>query len=438
MSNGYFRLTALNPASLGVGGGAGGFNSGQQITLGVIPAVDSSKPVYIMYCTNHFLPKSDQVVAGQQFRAMGGFYNYSLSALPDGSKLGMKITSSANNTAIYEEGFNISGIGPLVGYGEDFIRFPQLADGDYIITPAFYDGSEWHDILAPVGAVGSIRASVENSVATLTVSEAASVSVDEIKVPSVIYKTRQFPLEFTVVNHSDTEFLGNVYPVLVNAAGKAIATSVYRPVDIEASESMIITDYVGKFTASDNESFVPGEYSLLFRNHEGKDISEAVKVTVEADPATTMFKVTGFRLDSPDPVTDKENVKFTFAITCEEGYFSDKLHLYVFPGKGGGSLAGVASDMIYLPAGEKHYGALTINLSHLEAGEYMACLYKGDKECTDIIRFSISADDSGVVAITGEPIVPADAVIYDLNGVRHTAPLKPGLYIINGKKIIVR
>lgn len=439
MSDGYFRLTALNPASLGVGGGAGGFNSGQQITLGVIPAVAGSVPTYLMYCTNHFLPKSDSVTAGQELRAEGDFYNYSLSALPDGSKMGMKIASSDGSTSRYEAGYDISGIGPLVGYGEDFIRFPELADGKYVITPAFYDGTTWHDVAAPVGAVGSIHAVVENNTATLTVSEASYVSVEEIEAPATIYKGRQFPLKFTVVNHDDTEFLGDVYPVLIDpATEKAIASSVYRPVDIEAGESERITDYIGKFTALEDEDFAPGEYSLVFRNHEGKEISEAVKITVEADPGNTVFEVTGFKLDGTDPVTDKENVKFTFAITCEEGYFSDELHLYIFPGDGGGDLASAASDMIYLPAGEKHYGAVTINLSHLEDGDYMACLYKGNKECTNVIRFTLATGDSGVETVTAGSLLPDETVIYDLNGVRRTSPLKGGIYIINGRKTIVR
>lgn len=38
MSNGYFLLHALNPGSLGTGGGSGGFNYGQDIVIGIQPA----------------------------------------------------------------------------------------------------------------------------------------------------------------------------------------------------------------------------------------------------------------------------------------------------------------------------------------------------------------------------------------------------------------
>ncbi len=438
MSNGYFRLTALNPASLGVGGGAGGFNSGQQITLGAVPAEGDSPHTYLMYCTDHFLPKASQVTAGQDLIAEGGFYNYSLSALPDGSKIGMKIVATDGGTTRYEVGFNISGIAPLIGYGEDLIRFPELADGKYVITPAFYDGTKWHDILAPVGAVGSILATVENYTATLTTAEAASVSVEDITVPTSIYKGRQFPLEFTVVNHSDAEFLGNVYPVLIDpSTGIEVASSVYRPVDLYAGESVRIADYVGSFTAVKGEDFEPGDYTLVFRNHDGKNISNEVKITVEAAPATTEFKVTDFHLDGKEPVTDKENVKFAFTITCEEGYFTDMLHLYLFPGRGGDSLIGAASDMIYLGAGETKNGTVTIDLSHLEDGEYIAALYKGDEECSEAIRITLATDAGVEMVATGEGI-SEDAVVYDLNGIRHTAPLKAGIYIVNGKKILVK
>ena len=42
-SDGYFKINALNPGSLGSGGGTGGFNSGHQAILGVVPPSSSLK-----------------------------------------------------------------------------------------------------------------------------------------------------------------------------------------------------------------------------------------------------------------------------------------------------------------------------------------------------------------------------------------------------------
>ena len=440
LSDGYFRLTALNPASLGVGGGAGGFNSGQQIALGVKPKASSSLRTYLMYCTDHFLPSVTTISAGQELHAEGGFYNYSLSALPDGSRIGMKFTPTAGGDPQFVEGFNISGIAPLVGYDEDFVILPRLDNGRYKITPAFYDGTDWHEILAPVGAVGYIIADVDTGTATLRSPEAASVTVTDIEAPTTIYEGLQFPLRFSVVNNGEEEYIGNVYPVLMNSEGTVVASSVYRPVDIEAGATEKITDYIGAFSALKDEQFGAGDYQLLFRNHDGKEISGKVKITVEAAPASTTFKVTDFRLDGTDPASDKAAVRFAYTLTCEEGYFADRLHLYVFPGKGGGSLASAATDMIYLGGGEDENGVVTIDLSSLEDGDYLAAMYKGDKDCTDAIRFTLDSS-SGVTVISSDPVNTVnleDADIYDLNGVKATAPLHPGIYVINGRKVLIR
>lgn len=437
MSNGYFLLTALNPADLGVGGGAGGFNSGQQIALGVKPAEAASEHTYLMYCTNHFLPETHEVTEGQELRFKGGFFNYSLSSLPEDSKLGVKIKNIATDEAKFEVSFGISELPPLRGYGEDFIRFPELADGEYILTPAFFDGKHWIEIKAPIGAIGSCHAIVSNHVATLSSPAAAAVSVAEIKVPDVIYKGREFPLEFTVDNKSDVEFLGTVTPVLVDpTTNEAIASSQYRPVDVQPDHTLRVGDYIGKFTALKGEDFEPGEYLLLFQDSEGKPISESVKVTVDPTPGAATIKVTGFKVDEEEPVKDKSAVKFTFAVTCEEGYFTGRVHIYIFPGDGGRDLAGANSDMMYIDTGEKHYGDIVMDLSTLDDGEYIAIMYYDGHAITDQIRFRLADDTTGISAIESD--ANNAKTIFDLNGVRHTEPLRPGIYIINGVKTIIR
>lgn len=437
MSNGYYRLTALNPADLGVGGGAGGFNSGQQIALGVKPDSGDDHPSYLMYCTSNFTTATREIREGQQLKFKGGFFNYSLSSLPTDSKIGVKILNTATDKATFEVGYGISELPPLRGYEEIFFRFPDLEDGDYVISPAFYDGKNWNEIKAPVGATGSCKAEVNDGVATLIPQQVSTVSVAEITVPEIIYKGRQFPLEFTVINESDAEFLGDVTPVLVDSqTGKTMATSQYRPVDVEAHSRLRITDYIGKFSTEAGEDLEPGEYLLLFHNHEGKSISEAVKVKIEPSPGDGTIKVSGFELDETDPVTDKSAVKFTFAVTCEEGYFTGRIHIYIFPGDYGRDVAGANSEMYYIEAGEKHYGSIIMDLSSLADGEYIAVLYHNGEECSRQIRFKLSDNGAGI-SVT-EDDKNGNQVIYDLSGKLRVAPLEPGVYIINGKKTLVR
>lgn len=79
-SDGYFLLNALNPGSLGTGGGNGGFNSGQQAVIGIEPDLnnDGNDPVnpdpiepdpiepnpVVEYCTSRASNSNNTYIAG--------------------------------------------------------------------------------------------------------------------------------------------------------------------------------------------------------------------------------------------------------------------------------------------------------------------------------------------------------------------------------------
>lgn len=437
MSNGYFLLTALNPADLGVGGGAGGFNSDQQITLGMKPAEADSEPTYLMYCVNSFQTEQQQVAAGEQLQFSCSIYNYSMASLPDGSYLGMKILPADGGDARFERGFSIAGLPLLRGYNVDVINFPNLEDGNYVISPAFYDGKKWHEILAPVGAVGSCNATVSNGVATLSAPQVASITVSDIEAPATIYQGTNFPLSFMIENTGSVEYLGKVIPVLMNPETEsAVATSVYRPVDIEGGASEAVNDYVGKFTAEEGADFEPGQYVLLICDADGNVIGEGGNVTVEAAPASTSIKVENFELVGGSNVTEKRDLEFSFTVTCEEGYFADRLVLAIFPGTGGNDIGTASTDMMYISAGESYNGTVKIDLSDKPDGNYFAVMYQGTTASSNQLPFTLDFT-TGIDEIASE--ADKAQTIYDLNGVKlNSRPGHTGIYVVNGKKVLIK
>ncbi len=440
MSDGYFLLTALNPASLGVGGGAGGFNSDQQIILGVKPPVANSSYTYILYCTENFVPAVTQVSAEQNLKFDCLFYNFSITALPKDSKAGVKIINTATNQITYADGMDLSDLPPYRGYDGLTVKFPSLSDGTYILSPAFYDGKVWIDMGTPVGYVDYCQAVIKGGVATLSSPEAASITITDIELPSTIYNKRQFPLEFTVVNNTSIEYIGKVTPVLIDpSTNEAVAASVYRPVDVEADSKLEVEDYIGLFEPKEDQVIETGkEYILVFQDEAGKAVSENLKVTLATAPATTTISVSDFKLDGKSPVTDKSEVKFKFTVTCQAGYFTDRLRIVVFPYIVGSYVSDVASkstDMLYLSAGESEEESVEMDLSSLDDGEYFAIVYLGSKDYSSEVVFSLDKD-SGVSIIGFDNDEPKE--IFDLNGVRHEAPLKPGIYIINGVKTLIK
>ncbi|MES2388928.1 MAG: C10 family peptidase [Bacteroidota bacterium] len=93
-SDGYFTLNALNPAALGAGGGDGGFNSGQQMLIGVEPnrAAAVSAPVLALYTA--LTPSSATIAPGAGFSVTSNFAN--TSAANFSGSLGVAVFSDAS------------------------------------------------------------------------------------------------------------------------------------------------------------------------------------------------------------------------------------------------------------------------------------------------------------------------------------------------------
>ena len=441
MSNGYFLLTALNPPALGVGGGAGGFNSSQQIALGVRPPVEGSKPTYLMYCTTSFTPEQQMAAAGEPLTVAAEVYNFSMEKLPADALDGMHIVSADGSYDEYIGGESLKDMPLLSGYKAIEIYFPSLEDGTYTITPAYYAAGKWNDMKTPVGQPGSISADVQGGAATLSTPQAASVTVSDINLPSALYIDREFPLSFSVTNPGSEEYMGHITPVLIDENENLIAESVYSPVDILAGETMDITDYIGKFSAPQGQTLEAGTYYLAFIDDNGNLISEPQEVAIQEAPAETSISISAFSLVSENPITsNKDAVKFSVTVDCTEGYFSDEVTVAIFK-KEPGTLRDVASGttgMLYINSGESRTATPVVDMSALEPGDYFAALFgKDEKQISDkTVDFTISDNESGIVEIGTDS--SASVKIYNLQGQPCKAPLQPGIYIIDGKKIMVR
>lgn len=435
LSDGYFLLTALNPDELGVGGGAGGFNTSQVASLGVRPGKEGDKPVYIFYNTDRFYPEVKEVKAGEDFRCGGQYFNFSLATMPEGSRLGLKFVSESREEVTYAEGPGVEGYHPDDGRNDLQVRFPELADGRYDITPVLKVDGEWSPVRIPVGKPQMIIAVVKGGVAKIETLEAASIFVTDIDVPSVIYRDHEFPMTFTVENIGSEEFYSSITPVLLDSKGDVVSKSVFRPVDILTGEKEDVTDYVGKFSALKDHSLAPGNYTMVFKDEAGKNVSDPVVINVKATSDKTAIKVTDFHADDKEPITDPTKVRFIFKLTCESGVYYGAPKVSVFPGDGGYEIYSKRSAPVYAVAGESKDVTIEADMSELNDGTYMAIIYNGGEDMTGRVYFTIKRDDSGVSDVGASD----DAVvIYDFNGIRRNEKPTSGVFIINGKKILLK
>lgn len=436
LSNGYFLLTALNPDDLGVGGGAGGFNTSQIATLGVRPPKAGDKPTYIMYCSGGFIPEVKEIKAGETFRCSGPYFNYSLATLPEGSRIGMKFVARSSGDVRYVEGVDVGGIHLLDGRDNDQIIFPELADGTYTVTPVLRVDGEWTDVRVPVGYPSLFTATVKDNVAKLEGETKAKITIRDIDIPATIYRDHQFPMPFTVENTGDLEFYGTVTPTLYDNSGNEVAKSKFRPLDVEVGESQRITDYVADFSAIKDADFAAGDYILVFLDEAGQEVSLPVNVTVQVAEGETAIEVHGLTLDKEGDVADPSAVKFTFKVICTSGVYYGKLRIDIFPGDGGEELYNTSSNPVYLEAGQEKYVSITANLGGLPDGNYMAIIYSDGESMTHALHFTVDRQLSGISQPSRDS--KSSRKIYSLDGRLLTEPLSPGIYIIDGKATYIR
>lgn len=282
LSNGYFLLTALNPDHLGVGGGAGGFNSSQVATLGLRPATeDEGERIFLMYNTTKFTPDAKRVKSGENFRCSGEYFNYSLSTMPDGSRLGMKFTSVEDKERVkFVEGPGVGGFRPDDGRIDLQVRFPELEDGDYVITPSLKVDGKWSEVRMPVGAPSKVFATVSDGIAEIEGEDAAYVTGSDLDIPAVIYRGKDFHMEFTIHNPTEVEYFGRITPYLLDSERRMIARSLFRPMDVLPGETVRVTDYEGRFEALRDREFTPGKYLLVLRDDLNNEINTPVEVKV--------------------------------------------------------------------------------------------------------------------------------------------------------------
>lgn len=83
-ADGYFQVNALNPGSIGTGGGTGGFNSGQQILAGITPATGGGggggTSTYTMALYNFVTPSASTIYYGQAFSVSTNIVNNGTNA----------------------------------------------------------------------------------------------------------------------------------------------------------------------------------------------------------------------------------------------------------------------------------------------------------------------------------------------------------------------
>lgn len=161
-SDGYFKLTALNPPSLGTGGGAGGFNTFQDATLGICrPRQNSTYPEPYMAIDGDLTVAVNDRIVKCSATDDGGFFN--LGNYSGDFTIGLQMTD--NNGSVYYTGTGMATVPALNGWYElTFEVAKEIPGGIYHVVPAYrLEGGDWKPFRTYITSPSTVQISIASS-----------------------------------------------------------------------------------------------------------------------------------------------------------------------------------------------------------------------------------------------------------------------------------
>ena len=410
LSDGYFLLTALDPNVQGIGGSASGFKYEQAIIAGINKPQEGSEIYGQMLVDGNFSIKNDRMSLGSSIQLNTGIYNFSASSIT--TTVGIKI-EAANGDIIYAPSSNVETFAPLSGYTDFDVKLPSdLTDGVYTVGPAFQCGDTWYDAPVPVSAVQIYTMTVEDGVAYFTAGESASLTVSDFQLLTPVYWGSLCHMTAKFANNSNREFIGTVCPALETASGMVVAVADTKNLDLHPGQSSE-WNFIGRFDLYNSilgGSPAAGEYMLyLVDPNTLEHYSDGIPVELHVSSAAPSLYVDDFSVVGDPDNIDPLNISFIATITCEEGYFADRLTVAIFPEYQNKSIASLSSEPLFIEEGEEGTMTAKGSLAVLERGKiYGAAVFSGSIQVSNMLVFTTS-EQSGVEnveAIVGDVVFP--------------------------------
>lgn len=272
VSDGYFRLTALNPSQVGTGGSGGGYSMSQHMVCAVPPGTDPG--VVYGEMSGSISMVSDGVFAVYYKSNGNNLFNVSIGAVIV-DEAGKQVEE-----ATFWQGQNITASSALRhdALSYDFSQHP-LAPGDYRIYPAFRpDGGEYTITDALHDRPHFVHLTVTgNKEYILSNSPAAAVSTD-VHIAGIVpgydlHEGFSGSVGFYVVNNGNLDYKGTFSLSLLDGNGAEIASGTSQRVTVAAATNAIVYCPVPVFD-TDNRLIPAGTYSLRFTDGDGNPLSD--------------------------------------------------------------------------------------------------------------------------------------------------------------------
>ena len=208
-SDGYFSVNALNPGGLGTGGGTGGFNSGQEVIIGIEPPTSTQAFDLRLYAPITVNP--DPIEYGSGFSVTANFANYGTTAANNFSgDFAAAIFNSSNQFVSYIEiktgynlNFNSYFVNPIV-FSTSSIS--ALTPGDYTIGLYYKPTGAQQWIAFANGNYQNFKSVKVKGNDSNPLKLYAAIVTN----PDVIVRNKTFTVSFDVANFGSSTFSGDI------------------------------------------------------------------------------------------------------------------------------------------------------------------------------------------------------------------------------------
>lgn len=444
-SDGYFRLSALDPPSQGIGGSSSGFNYSQAVIANIRKPRSTSKMYLNLMMDQGFSVAAKSSIGarpGDQIAVGNRVLNYSTGTA--NGAMGVKFVNDETGEEKYSTASTRISIQSL-GYIDSYTaQIPStLKAGTYTLSPVMCgtDGV-WKDVPVKLSSTQKVKMTIKNGSCTFEDAATASCRADNVELLTEVYLGNLFRLKADITNTGDMEFVGTLVPTL--ASGNApIAKADPVQIDLLPGENMEL-EYTGIFNHfATTQLPAPGTYTLyMVKEATNEIVSAGMEIELHGVPENTKLKQESFGVVGDPKKVDRENVEFSGRLTCEEGYFGRSLSVVLFPYTTGNvsAIGFFNTANIFMAAGEsadiKASGAFAAG----EPGKtYFAVLYDGQTAITpggSEVVFTLD-NTSGIEAVESDDSVVATSVynlagslVREAKGEADLADLPAGVYIV--------
>lgn len=289
-SDGYFMFSALNPGSLGIGGGSGGFNYDQSATYNIFPpgqgtpqVIDQQDPE--MMCNGNFsygMPDGEYSNVFYPANNVNGEFAafYNVGSKTFNGYLGIMFRNTETSEEYIGNNFSTS-LDPGYGYTSLYSVMPDnIPDGEYKVYPVYRTSSSepWAEMKAADWFTNFLYMSVNNeAISAVTYPEADPETLPVLmttyfSTTGTLAQNESAFCEMSFLNVSEKDYRGNISMIAGDSEGNETTMLQFiqdLPADICMASSGNIT-----------LTLAPGDYDVYFKDDYGRKLAGTYPITV--------------------------------------------------------------------------------------------------------------------------------------------------------------